>query len=404
LKKDHKYGIVFFFLSFCFVLLGIAVVMNLIISADTKKTLKETIKGQLISTAISSRSLIDTEQFIAYDSAGAMKNSEEYALTLKSLRKLANDINVEYIYALREIDGKYYFIFDTDTEDEEVFIEYELDAVHQDAFSGKNSFGEVVDEYGSFFTAAVPIKNGEDIIGIISVDIDDSIYKSPVMRSQFISLVFIGILVITLVFMGIVFLKMVSKIRTMQDRLNHMAYYDKLTNLPNRQFLLEHLSAITANKRQSDFAMFFIDLDNFKKVNDTEGHEAGDRLLVNVGRFFEENCKSSKTFRLAAGVLNLAARIGGDEFVVIVPSIDEGGKAVDYAKNLINKFNSTIVDQSILDFNVSLSIGISLYRAHSYDYNQLLKFADIAMYHAKRGGKNSCRLYEPGMVDNEDKK
>lgn len=152
------------------------------------------------------------------------------------------------------------------------------------------------------------------------------------------------------------------------------SHHDSLTGLPNRlffnQILLQTLSR--SQRSQKTFALFFIDLNQFKEVNDTYGHEIGDELLKSVATHIKENIRSE----------DFAARLGGDEFVIIFESIRMSEEAIFVAQNLITKTKQSLFinENEIIP---SLSIGIAFYPEHGVDAATLLKSADKAMYYAK---------------------
>jgi diguanylate cyclase (GGDEF)-like protein len=178
-----------------------------------------------------------------------------------------------------------------------------------------------------------------------------------------------------------------------EDQIRQLAFFDPLTNLPNRRLLMDRLQRALAvserNKRSG--AVLFIDLDHFKTLNDTLGHEKGDLLLQQVAK------------RLAGCVRegDTVARLGGDEFVVMLEELDEAREtAADEAKTVGEKIlallNQTyhLVD---LDFHSTPSIGVALYSGQAVSMEDLLKQADLAMYQAKSAGRNSMRFFDPAM-------
>lgn len=170
-----------------------------------------------------------------------------------------------------------------------------------------------------------------------------------------------------------------DELKLQEGSLRYLAYHDPLTGLPNRKFFTEKLeeSLEWAKTHSLMVGLLFIDLDGFKHVNDTLGHEVGDRLLVTIaGRL--KNC-----LRLSDTV----ARLGGDEFTVILRAIPK----VDVAAKVAEKILLTITEPMVFDGHVtrvSASIGISIYPFNSYDTETLIKQADAAMYRAKHLGKN----------------
>lgn len=179
---------------------------------------------------------------------------------------------------------------------------------------------------------------------------------------------------------------------------NKLAFYDSLTQLPNRRLLDDRLDqAIAACKRSGLYgAVLFLDLDNFKPLNDKHGHKAGDLLLVEVAR------------RLAGCVreVDTVARFGGDEFVVVLSELDvDQSDSAAQAKIIGDKIHTALSGEywltstahgstkMIIHHNVGASIGVALFGNNDHPVN-ILKWADIAMYQAKAAGRNTIRFYE----------
>lgn len=158
-------------------------------------------------------------------------------------------------------------------------------------------------------------------------------------------------------------------------RLQYMAQYDRLTGLPNRALLYDRLKLMLARTRrqQGRMAVLFLDLNNFKGVNDSLGHAAGDLLLQNVATRLKQCLRDSDT----------VARMGGDEFVVLLEDI----KLAEYAEIVAEKIRRTVMEPVVLDHHsvsIEPSIGMAFYPEHGEDAESLLKHADAAMYHAKK--------------------
>jgi diguanylate cyclase (GGDEF)-like protein/PAS domain S-box-containing protein len=178
----------------------------------------------------------------------------------------------------------------------------------------------------------------------------------------------------------------ITERRRTQEEIRHLAYYDTLTYLPNRHLLLDRLNQALAQARRHrrSVAVMFLDLDYFKGVNDTLGHDAGDELLkVVAGRL--ENCvRDSDT----------VARLGGDEFIVALAEISSREDAAAVAEKILELLNNPISIRE-RELRISTSIGIAVYSAdHADDAAELIKKADIAMYQAKDAGRNSFRFHE----------
>ncbi|MEH2474090.1 diguanylate cyclase (GGDEF)-like protein [Nitrobacteraceae bacterium AZCC 2161] len=167
-------------------------------------------------------------------------------------------------------------------------------------------------------------------------------------------------------------------------RIEYLASHDSLTNLPNREMFnqLLHFSIQAAERYSRQFAVLFIDLDRFKVINDSLGHEAGDALLVECGNRLRQNLRSS----------DVVARLGGDEFVVIVESVVEGQDIGSVAHSLLSALSQPLQLRGH-ECHITASIGIAMFPADGTDVQSLTKNADMAMYLAKEDGKNGFRFF-----------
>lgn len=167
-----------------------------------------------------------------------------------------------------------------------------------------------------------------------------------------------------------------------------MAHYDLLTELPNRALLSERLqqAVIKARRDKMHMALMFLDLDRFKPVNDNLGHDIGDALLKQVAQRLQAGVRASDT----------VARIGGDEFVVMLPSIEQEHDAAVVAEKILHTLNQPF-NVAGHEISISGSIGIAVYPEHGKEEKLLLLNADIAMYHAKSDGRNDYRMFAPHM-------
>jgi diguanylate cyclase (GGDEF)-like protein len=180
----------------------------------------------------------------------------------------------------------------------------------------------------------------------------------------------------------------VQSLKSVNERLQHQAMHDALTGLPNRVLLFERiqLAIDSAERTQKQFALYFIDLDGFKAVNDTLGHAAGDALLKELAQRLKHTVRKE----------DIVARLGGDEFVVMVDDIPDAGMASHIADKLFDCFKTNlIVQQATLP--ISPSIGIALYPADGMSVDDLINRADAAMYEVKASGRNNYRFFETSM-------
>ncbi|MDP2371943.1 PAS domain S-box protein [Rhodoferax sp.] len=184
------------------------------------------------------------------------------------------------------------------------------------------------------------------------------------------------------------------------DQIHRLAFYDALTGLPNRRLLIEQLKkAVQINVRHGlRGALLFIDLDNFKTLNDTLGHDVGDVLLQQVAKRLVECVREADT----------VARLGGDEFVVVLEDLNEDAlDAASQADAVGHKILSALNAPYQLagrDHRSSPSIGVTLFGAQDHGVDELLKQADLAMYQAKGAGRNTLRFFDAGMQSEVDER
>jgi diguanylate cyclase (GGDEF)-like protein/PAS domain S-box-containing protein len=182
----------------------------------------------------------------------------------------------------------------------------------------------------------------------------------------------------------------ITETKRFEEQLSFLAQYDVLTGLPNRALFYDRLrQAVGRAKREGTLAgLMFLDLDRFKQINDTLGHAAGDRVLQVVAERLKGFLREVDTI----------ARLGGDEFTVIIEGVSAPEQLTGVAEKIRNALNQPVKIEG-RDMSVSASIGITLYPRDGEDIEQLVKNADIAMYHAKqRGGRQQFQYYDPGMA------
>ncbi|HWS41296.1 MAG TPA: EAL domain-containing protein, partial [Arenimonas sp.] len=181
----------------------------------------------------------------------------------------------------------------------------------------------------------------------------------------------------------------ITDTKRIEQELLHLANYDALTGLPSRSLLVEKLSkaVINARRNQSRVALLFLDLDNFKNINDSLGHSAGDRLLVVV----------AQRLMAAARDFGLVARLSGDEFVILLEDAESDKQIRSCAMRVLAQFNNPIVLNDNHSANLTGSIGVSIFPDHAQTPSDLLKFADVAMYQAKNEGRNTVQYFSEEM-------
>ncbi|PHS23792.1 MAG: diguanylate cyclase [Methylophaga sp.] len=180
-----------------------------------------------------------------------------------------------------------------------------------------------------------------------------------------------------------------------EEKIRHLAFYDSLTQLPNRRLLLERLKvAMKTSERHNLFgALFFLDLDKFKILNDSKGHHYGDMLLIEVATRLSDIIRAEDT----------VARLGGDEFVVMIERLDQNEMlAMNEANTVGNKIVSALNQPYSLDdfiYNSSSSVGVTLFHSDDSDIATLLSQADTAMYAAKNAGRNTLQFFGVELQD-----
>jgi diguanylate cyclase (GGDEF)-like protein len=207
----------------------------------------------------------------------------------------------------------------------------------------------------------------------------------------------------------IIFVSRISKLeqelesrKEAEEKIRVLAYYDSLTDLPNRTFFTEllRLAIAYARRHKLTMALLFIDLDNFKRVNDTLGHDMGDKLLLAAkDRLLASIRDSDYIARLDEDEMtDVVSRMGGDEFILLLHNIahvqDAGKVALRILQDLSGPFH--LNGREVF---ITASIGISLYPTDAENGNDMLKNADVAMYHAKSAGRNAYQFYSKSMTD-----
>lgn len=181
-----------------------------------------------------------------------------------------------------------------------------------------------------------------------------------------------------------------EQLRSNYEHIEFLAYHDSLTKLPNKAAFYDYLNLTLSCEPGSTqaHAIFFVDLDNFKTVNDTLGHDYGDELLI----------QTAKRLNCFLQLNDLLARAGGDEFLYFKCNITSQDEALKLARNILEKFKEPININGTYIY-ISMSIGVSLYPLNGIQYNTLIKNADIAMYRSKDTGKNRLTLFDDSMQE-----
>lgn len=174
-----------------------------------------------------------------------------------------------------------------------------------------------------------------------------------------------------------------------QQRIHHLAYFDSLTDLPNRAMLSDRLNQtiLDASRQEQQFSLMMLDLDRFKEINDTLGHAIGDALLCEAARRLESCIRS----------YDMVSRLGGDEFAILLSDIREANNVTNVANKIVHAFSLPFFIGG-KELFITSSIGIAIYPSDSNQVEDLLKYADSAMYHAKQQGRNNFQFYSSALT------
>ena len=186
-----------------------------------------------------------------------------------------------------------------------------------------------------------------------------------------------------------------------EERIHRLAYFDTLTGIPNREHFIERVEGELARARRESrmLALMFLDLDGFKRINDTLGHSAGDSLLKSVAERLRHNLRAGDVMaRPTRGESGLhCARLGGDEFTILLPDV----KDIEFVKLVARRTQAVLARPFRIgdeEMAISASIGIAVFPDHGNDAAELLKHADTAMYHAKDRGRNNWQMYDSTLT------
>lgn len=402
MKKLNIRLVLIVYILFSIFSIGIVSLFLTLFYFDARDNLIDNMSARVQSVVMSANEWIDPDEHSVYRQSKDI-NDPEYKTTIESLKTL----KATYIYTVsKDLQGNYYLIIDTDPEEISVIgdlyaLSGDAETLFQSAFNepGVIKTGKLSDDYGTYITAVLGVKDSAgNVEMVIAADQD---YTVVVGQRNFFALIISLLDSVLFVFfgiMGFIVFSLLKKNNRMQRKIEGMAYYDSLTSLPNRISLMEKLrDMVIACDKNKNFSIgvFFIDLDNFKRVNDTEGHIAGDFLLQDVAKFLTAHSANSLfVSRPGGGTKEFVARLGGDEFVMLCPTenitqtemfID--GLLKDYQRMAKN-------NEVVLRHSVTMSIGIAFYPTQADDISTLLKYADIAMYKAKRAGKNKFCIFD----------
>jgi diguanylate cyclase (GGDEF)-like protein len=245
------------------------------------------------------------------------------------------------------------------------------------------------------FTSSAAIRINKSLISAFTMEIENAALIKQLTQETDVRLLAEGELRDKALEMEFLNENLENKIKDKTSELEKLAFYDTLTQLPNRHHFYNYLDRTLARNKITlePFALFFIDLDEFKIINDTLGHDFGDELLIKV----------SSRLRDATRVDDFIARISGDEFIVIIKGDLCESKIAEIADKIITAVSQPYTFSDAQTF-ISCSLGIALYPHDGETTNTLVKYSDLAMYHAKENGKNAFHFYDNELYEQKAKK
>ena len=354
------------------------------------------------ATCHASLEMLDPELIDDIDSDTDLSELFSYQRMMNNLNDLCINVEAQRIYLVKPIDGTFYCLWDTSSDNRHDLLPMTLDALQSTGFDGVIAF-----ELAEPGTTTVHINRGVaplyyhgEVIAIVGVEFSNGYVNEAYSTTTWFMWLMISGLVVTMSALFVITLLLFRQDYRYQQQLFDLANRDSVTNLPNRRYLFNYLKDYLGEPESPhadrSMAAFFIDLDHFKSVNDSSGHEAGDVLLRQVADFLSDTIIKSVGAR---GHAVLTARLGGDEFVQLITDADVLF-ATEYANSLEQQFTECLqMTDYIQGFQGNISIGVAVFPQHTTHYNDLVKYADIAMYHSKNDSPNKVTVYDPSMGD-----
>ena len=178
--------------------------------------------------------------------------------------------------------------------------------------------------------------------------------------------------------------------KIVEQQIYHLAYHDSLTNLPNRRSFMTHFQSKSrySSRARKKLSILFIDLDNFKFINDQWGHDVGDLVLK----------ESAKNIKEAIRQKDIVARFGGDEFIVMLKDVQDEQEIMTYVNQILMKFQEPLL-VSGREYMITVSIGVAIYPEHGLTSDELIKNADTALHYIKERGKNNFKFFDKEIQD-----
>ena len=322
--------------------------------------------------------------------------------TLKEIIRVNPKVRFAYVYV--EQNDKLYFIADSEPENSTDYSppgqEYtEADIAYFRPFKDGKEFitGPVTDRWGRWVSILVPVTDPASgkTIAVFAMDFNAKLWGSlqliEVIESvmSFVFLLLVLFMLVRIRAKNKLLKKDITERKQMEQKLEEMATHDFLTGLPNRVLLLDRftIAAALAHRNKGRLAVLSLDLDNFKSINDTLGHGAGDQVLKVISTRLRGIIRASDTL----------ARVGGEEFLLVMPETSHLEDSATLAQKILDSF----IEPFSIDghqLHLSTSIGIALYPEDAEDLETLTRKSDAAMYYSKNHGRNQFKFFGDGDV------
>ena len=369
--------------------------------AHLREVLFQNARAAINATCHACAELIDNDLvYTMAQSPNSAADTIAYRHTMANIHNLRSNVGAERIYVVLQDGDGYLCAWDTAAEDSPALVPITLNAVQTEAFTGTLSLDVHTpgDTSAHLNEGALPLFLHGEVIAIVCVEFSNQYANTAYGTALGITNLLTGSLAVMMAAFFVVATALVRHNQRNQQQLFDMANKDVITGLPNRRYLftylLNRIEQADPSLHDRPLVAFFIDLDNFKAVNDGAGHDAGDRLLADIGGFLSDALgRVASTNRREC----LTARLGGDEFVQLLSDTNLE-EAEAYVEELMEDFMQRPGLQDYIErFGINMSTGIAAYPEHTTDSNDLVKYADIAMYHAKSRGKHTYMVYDPNM-------
>ena len=381
LIEQKSIHFVYLFTAFILAIIGV-LIFSFMEFRLHKNTFYKNIDNKLAIAAFMTDTLLPPDfHDIAIDENSI--SDDEYRLNLECMSDIAKKLDVVYIYTMVERNGEIYFTSSNATDEEihtgvnltSYFERYEdpSDGLKEVFKTEQTSYDEYTDKWGTFRSIFLPLRSPNGNLYVIGADIQIDVVKSMLKDEMMaLSIRFLIVFIFSLPFIILYFRKIHEK------QIHYLSYFDTLTKLPNKLQLENYMSYIIslAQRNNMNFAVLLIDIDHFKSINDSLGHDIGDQILIETANRLKNLVRES----------DIIGRFNSDKFAIICSVNDINSIQRIAQKVLITISKPYFIGSS--SYNLTASIGIATYPIDGFDFSTLLKNADTALYRVKANGHN----------------